>query len=108
MIGACRASLNRRGCAHPPGPLIWGTAAAFQGWSSLGGTWAPVRCQSGRRGDMGGGGPRAALLEVVDDRGGGGPVKPLTAGMPPGEHGLGEPEFGGLFGAFGVVRVPGR
>jgi len=44
------------------------------------------------------GGPGAALLELVEDRGAGGPVESLTGRASPGQHGLGEPEYRGLFG----------
>jgi hypothetical protein len=50
----------------------------------------------------------AALLEVANDCGGGGSVEALTAGVPPTEHGLGKPQFGGPIGALGVVPAPGR
>jgi hypothetical protein len=68
------------------------------GWSAPG----PTASRDGRSGGMRGG-SSAALPQVVVDRGGGGPVESLAAGMPPGEHGLGEPEFGRLFSTLGVV-----
>ena len=63
------------------------------------GWWASVHCRAGQspwREMLGG--PGAALLELVEDRGAGGPVESLTGRASPGQHGLGEPEYRGLFG----------
>jgi hypothetical protein len=52
-------------------------------------------------------GPASCVLEVADDRGCGGPVESSARRVPPGQHGLSEPEFGGLLNFVGVMRVPG-
>ena len=40
--------------------------------------------------------------ELAADRAAGGPVEALAAGMPPGQHGPGQPELGGPVGTLGV------
>ena len=98
VIGSCRAELNRTRTQQYVGfARIGGLVENRRSFAAgVGAGPAPGRSVT-RTGKLPAG-PGATLLELAENRGPGGPVESLTGRASPGQHGLGEPEYRGLFG----------